>query len=299
MIKYLLPSFSRDLNMPLPTNRALIIRLLHLFPIKFLKEHFNETGGRDEVIEIISNAPSNSIASFVQSYHDVTKQNLYLYTLNRPFNPATDLANFPFEIISRTQQGNLTKLVCYPNVTYSVYLSNPVARENLDFLQPVAIEIDGQGLIIKCTKLEKNVKSYFAPDREPKLAGETNTEEQIIDQIVNHFKAVVGAEINDFNEGIKALWAADDVDCHRIRYRDAHSTVLITMDEQLTFKQQYPDKYVEMSNSPIGPSVWKFLTEGENLPETFNCDPSSGTISVNKYTADTNQTGNVIRKILG
>jgi hypothetical protein len=73
MIKYLLPSFSRDLNMPLTTNRALIIRLLHLFPVKFLKEHFNETGGRDEVIEIISNAPSNSIASFVQSYHDVTK----------------------------------------------------------------------------------------------------------------------------------------------------------------------------------------------------------------------------------
>jgi hypothetical protein len=72
------------------------------------------------------------------------------------------------------------------------------------------------------------------------------------------------------------------------------------MDQLLTFKQQHEETYQEMIHAPIGTSVWKFLQPAEDgsILDTFSCDPSEGTISMNKYADNTNQTNNVINRIL-
>jgi len=284
--------------MPLIANRNLKKKLLQLYPVKFLKDYFSEAGNREEILEIISDKPNNIIASFVADYHGVTKQNIYLFTMARPFNPASDMNGFPFDIgVSRTDNTKYVYLI-FPKVVYSVYLNNPVAREDIEFLQPVLIEIEGNSLIVKFTKLEKNVKSYFPDDREPRLANETNTEDQTLSSIVGYFNSLSVVSVNDFNAGIKALWDLDDLDCMKISYRDAHSTVIVTMDGDLTFKQQYPDKYLEMANDPIGASSWKFLQNTGTLLEMFKCDPSNGIFNINKYSDTVNQTSNVISRIL-
>jgi hypothetical protein len=68
----------------------------------------------------------------------------------------------------------------------------------------------------------------------------------------------------------------------------------------LTFKQQKPDKYIEMQHSPIGNSVWKFLVAAEDgsIIDNFTCDPTVGTFSFTKYSDNTNQLANVINRIL-
>jgi len=286
--------------MTLKTNRSLIKKLIGLFPAKFIKDHFNQTGHISDVIEEVSSGNINSVLSLVRAYHSTTKQNIYLFKLSRNFNPAIDMKDFPLEINDSNNVGNKRTYFLFPETTFSVYLSNPVDMEPLSFLQPVVIEVDNKNLIISFTKLQKDVKSYFNRDRNPKLAGETNIESETLNLIREHFETTIGIETNDFNAGIKSLWADDVLDCQKIRYMDPHSTILITMNETLTFKQQYPEKYIEMQHAPIATSVWKFREPGEDgkILDTFACDPTLGTISINKYSDTTNQTAYVINRIL-
>jgi hypothetical protein len=286
--------------MALIANRDLLKKLLSLFPSKFLKEHFNQTGSHADAIEEVSSLPIASILAFIKIYHPTTKQNIHLFKLNRSFNPAQDLNGFPLIINDRATSAGKNFYYLFPETVYSVYLSNDVERQELNFLQPVVLEIEGRNLTVKFTKMQKDIKNYFATDRNPKLAGETNSELDTLNNIKAHFLSVIGLEVNDFNAGIKSLWADDVLDCHKIRYRDAYSTTLITMNEELTFKQQFPDKYEEMQHAPIGASVWKFMGEGEDgsILDTFACDPTEGTINISKYSDNTNQTKNVISRIL-
>ena len=283
--------------MPINITRDLKRKLFQLFPIKFVKDHFLESGNKDEVLEVVSNVADNALINFINLHHNVTKQNIYLYSLPVPFNPAW-MNDFPLQIVKSDENAGHFTYIIFAQTTYSVYLSNPVEKEEIDFIQPIVIEAQGDKMMIKYTKLEKNVKSYYELDRLPKNAGESNSEADTLSSIKDHFVGQVILRKNDFNAGLKSLWADDELDCHKIRYRDIHSTVLITMDETLTFKQQYPDKYVEMIHAPIGPSVWKFLGENPEITDTFTCDPTEGTISINRYSENTNQTSHVITKLL-
>ena len=287
--------------MALTANRDLIKKLIGLFAAKFIKDHFNQNGNLSDVIEEVSSGSTDSILSLVRTYHSTTKQNIYLFKLNRNFRSESDMNDFPLNINDSSTSGNKRYYYLYPETTFSVYLSNPVEMQPLSFLQPVVLEIENQTLIISFTKLQKDVKSYFQRDRNPKLAGETNIESETLSIIIDHFAATIGIETNDFNAGIKSLWADDILDCHKIRYMDPHSTILITMNDTLTFKQQYPEKYTEMQHAPIAASVWKFREAGEDgsVLDTFACDPTAGTISINKYSDNTNQTAYVINRILG
>lgn len=279
-------------------ERSLIIQLLRLYPIKLLKDFFAETGNRDDTIEIVSQKNQNLIFSFASTYQSTTKQNVYLLQLGRQWNSNTDLLGFPFTIYRQTIDDGVHKYLCLPEVIFSVYLSNPIAKEDLVFLQPIVLEVQGDFAIIRITKLHKNTKSYFPDDRFPKLAGQDFDEENFVEQIRQHFLGSTGYVALDFNKGIKALWQVDDVDCSKIKYRDPHSTSIVIMNELLTFKQQYPERYQEMIHAPIGASTWRFLAEDENLMGSFSCDPTDGIINVNSYNVDTNQLQNVITKIL-
>jgi hypothetical protein len=94
------------------------------------------------------------------------------------------------------------------------------------------------------------------------------------------------------------LWDNDHLDCNKISYRDAAATIIYAMNGDLTFKQQYPEKYIEMIGDPIGTSIWKILIEADNLLTGFQCDPSAGTFSINKQSGNQFQIDNVIARIL-
>lgn len=286
--------------MPFNFNRDLVKKLISLFPAKFIREHFIETGNIADVIEEVSSKPVASILSLVRTYQVTTRQNVRLYTLGRAFNAANDLADFPLEIYDRTVNGAKHTFYLFPETVYTVYLDSPMGKEDIGFLQPIVMEIEGSNLSVRATKLQKDIRTYFPQNRNPKIAGESNLEAETIQRIFDHFAGITGVNLTDFNTGIKTLWTNDDIDCHKIKFMDADSTSVITMNNTLTFKQEKPEEYARMEHSPIGNSVWKFLTPAQDgsIIDTFTCDPTEGTFSLTKFAENTNHLSNVINRIL-
>ena len=284
--------------MPLTADRDLKRKLLYLFPSKILKSHFDQTGNMDAIVEIISDSPNNVILDFVFKFHGVTKQNVHLFAINRRFDPQADMTNFPLTISKEEHNGSYHKYLLFPELTYTVYLNDPVEIESITFLQPALLEIRETNMSLRFTKLSKNIQSYFPEERFPRLLRVTNAEESAVSEIISHFRGVMGVAVNDFNQGIKHLWQNDDLDCSKITYRDAASTHMINMNGELTFKQSFPDKYIEMRHDPIGPSIWKTLIIADNSLNAFQCDPSAGTFNINRQSENQHQVDNAITRIL-
>lgn len=283
------------------TNNArdLKKRLLHLFPIKSIKDHYNLTGSFEDIVETLSNKPSADLYKFAHAHSILTRQNIYLYTLDSNFSPKTIGNNFPYNIeITQTVNGE-HHYCCFPKTTFSVYLSFPVtSKVELSFLQPVIIKCSGKNLIIHFTKLEKSLGSYFPNDPEAKKASVQMDQHEILINILDYFGQDYTVSSNDFNKGIKHLWDIDDIDCFKIQSSNPHSVRVETMNGELTFKEKYPAEYKDIILKPLGPSQWKYLRNDDYLCEGFTADPNSGNISITRFPKTVNQVINVIDKIL-
>ena len=280
-------------------KRDLLKRVLHLFPAKILKEYWQESGNNESIIDTISASKSYlDILNFAFDQHNFTRQNIYIYDLNNNFHRASMKQNFPMKIEKEAAIGNEYNFFCLPLTDFSVYLSNPTTKENISFHQPVFITIINKLLIISYTKLEKNVNSYFPLTREPKKAGATNTEDETLKQLIAFFEQDYTVTPTDLNKGIKYLWHIDDIDCHKIQWRNPHSITTETMDGELTFKEKYPQEYLSIIKTRIENSIWKYLIKNDYLCEGFTCNPSLGQISITKFPITPNQVKNVFTKIL-
>jgi hypothetical protein len=279
--------------------RELLKRLLNLYPIKSIKEHFNLTGNAIDVIEVISAKPINDIKSFAFSHHDHTKQNIHLFELGRTFVKANMPNGFPFSIEKDNVVNGEYIFLILPKTTYSVYLSNPMAKPDIIFYQPVIIRIKQKSLVIQFTKLKKDVNSYFPEARDAKKAAEVNTEDDTLKAILEYFTDNYNSvEVNDFNKGLKHIWAGDQIDCHKIHRTNAHSVALETMNGTLTFKEQYPEDYKRIITKPIGISIWKYMLADSYFCEGFTLNPTEGFIGITSSPKLSNQVNNVLTKIL-
>lgn len=280
-------------------NRDLIKRLLRLFPTNILKSYFNLKGNNDEIIEIISgNSNAASIIDFAFQNQAFTRQNIYLFEFDSAFDHAIINSSFPLKVEKEYQVSNEYIYFCLPETEYSVYLSNPTEKVNISFLQPITIHIKNKSLIAICTKLEKNIQTYFPDIREAKKASVRNDEEVTIKNLIEFFKLHYNVTSTDFNKGIKAMWHVDDIDCHKIQWRNPHSITNETMDGTMTFKNKYPNEYSKIILTPISKSIWKYLLPNEYLCEGFSADPTNGQLSITKSPKTPNQVQNVITKIL-
>ena len=125
--------------MPQQFNRDLIKKLLQLFPVKSLKDHFQQPGNREEIIEILSALGTNPIFNYVLTHHGLTKQNIYLYKLQYAFVENVVMPNLPLDVHESSFADGKNSYLYLPEVTYSVYLSNPITKEEIKFLQPVLL----------------------------------------------------------------------------------------------------------------------------------------------------------------
>jgi hypothetical protein len=281
------------------TNRDLLKRLLHLYPVTTVRDKFNVSGSADEVVEeITGNKTAAAIKSFAIEHLLLTKQNVYLFTLNRTFRTNQIGTDFPYSIEgARTHQGE-TQYLLLPKITYAVYLSDPTDKQEITFVQPVLMRFSGTRMIIHFTKLKKDVKSYFPMDRQPKLASADNDEEQTLSDIIAYLSDYYTVAATDINAGVKHLWDIDDIDCNKIQQRNPHSVRVETMDEQMTFKEKYHQEYQKIILTPLGKSIWKYLKDDDYFCPTFTLDPTLGQIGFSRFPSDVNQVENVINKIL-
>jgi len=281
------------------TSRDLYKRLLHLYPIKIVKEHFDQNGSASDVIELITgNNTGTAIKAFAANNFLNTRQNIYLFKLNKNINTSDIGDDFPFKIEAQTQSSNENTYFILPKTIFTVYLSNPTDKEDLIFYQPITIRLTNKILAIHFTKLNKNEKYYYPENRFPKKAGSNQTETAILNNIVDYFQTICKVSPLDINPGVKHIWEADSVDCLKIQWRLPHSTNTATMDETLTFKEKYPEAYSDIILRPLGKSSFIYLKDDDSFCPGFTVNPSDGYISITSFPKFSNQVINVISEIL-
>lgn len=281
------------------TERDLSKRLLKLYPVKMLKEHFSTEHVSDELFEEVLN---NNIKTLIESFAYVnlqhTKQHIYIFDLASTVNSGNlNLSNFPIPIIKQSTSNNETIIIISPIVDFKVVLSNPFEEVILKFHQPFKIVLKRKHLIFYTTILEKNINSHFNDNRGVLNVEKVNDETVIIQQICNHF-AILNPKACDLNRGIKHLWDIDYVDSKYAKWKKDRSTTTETMDENYTLKSQYPDVYQNLITKPLKKMIFKYIKQDELLPDHFTIDPAVGQISIPLFPKTSNQNENVVKEIL-
>lgn len=281
------------------TARELSKRLLHLLPVQVLRDEFKSKDSAIDLIESVSGSRTTvEIKKFISQNQSYTRQNIYLFKLNKSFNRTSIKKDFPLDIEFENNQGAEFIFFCLPVVTFSVYLSNPTAKEEIKFLQPLTISINNKNLIIQYTKIESQMRFHFPLTREAKKNSEDNSEEITLQIILDYLGKNYSISANDINKGVKHLWDIDDIDCIKISNRDPDSTTTTVMDAEKTFKKRYPALYKKIILTPINSAIWKYLLQDNYLCEGFTADLTGGKISITKSAKFPNQVINVITKIL-
>lgn len=280
--------------------RNLNKRLLNLFPVHLLKEEYKLTGKTDDLLEAITGGQTRqNIINFVFANHNFTKQHIYLFNLNKNFRPPANFDDFPIKVEKQvTNADGEILLYCLPIVKFSVYLSDPMDKVEINFHQPVLISLKNKAITVQYTKLEKNISFYFPSNRDAKKAAEINSEEETLSKILTYFNDDYTVSVCDINAGIKHLWDIDNLDCFRIAWQNPFSSVEEKMNGDLTFKKKYPEQYEKIILTPLGKSVWKYLLKDDYLCDVFAGDPSTGKLSITTFPKTVHQIKNVITKIL-
>jgi len=281
------------------TERDLSKRLLKLFPVKMLKEHYKTEHVSDELFdEVLNNNIKAVIDAFAYVNLEHTKQHIYVFDLATAVNGQNlNLPAFPIPILNQSTTINETSIVFSPVVDFRVILANPFEEVILKFHQPFKIVLKNRHLVFYTTILEKNMNSHFADNRRVLNVEKVNDESFIIQQVCNHF-AHLNPTACDLNTGIKHLWNADFVDSKYAKWKKDRSTTTETMDENYTLKSQYPDVYQNLITSPLKKMIFKYILQDELLPDHFTIDPAVGQISIPLFPKTSNQNQNVVTQIL-
>jgi hypothetical protein len=279
----------------------LLSRLLKLYPVKLIKNFFNpESSNQAEIIpEIIGANTEKAIKDFACENHDSTKQHIFLFTLNNKFIKDNFVeGDFPFSIDTQLLTNNVYKFKLLPVIDFNVVILNPFEEATLKFYQPVTVCLNDKHLIIQTTIMEKNMDSYFPEARRVVDVKKANSEEYIVEKILEYFSIQYTVTKNDLNRGIKDLWRNDVIDSKYAKWKKERSTTTEAMDEEYTLKEQYPEIYENLMLSPLGKTVFKYKLDDDLIIKHFTADPTKGWLSFATYPENQNQIDNVINKIL-
>lgn len=284
------------MNAPLELHK----RLLKLYPVKIVKDHFEPEGATqaEMIPEIVNNNNLNTIKQFALDNHNYSKQHIYFFKLNRNFvRRDFNLNNLdlPLEEEIIIEGGYNFKFL--PQIDYNVVLGNPTEESTLKFYQPVMVRVKDSILTISTTIMEKNLEYYYG-NRKVYEANKAHGEDYLIKLISQHFETFYDVSPLDLNRGIKQLWEDDLIDSKYVRWKKSHSTTTEQMDEEYTLKQKYPDIYNQLIQSPLNRTIFKNITDNEDICSHFTIDPSKGFLTISIYPDNLEQTSNVINKIL-
>ena len=286
-------------------------RLLKLYPVKIVKEHFQNLDGSkqsEQLPEVVKKYPASAIEQFAFDNIGYTKQHVYIFRLNKKFDRTTfKRAEFPIAIKSEGKfdsdkfyKNKFTNYVflCFPVIEYDVSLLNPLSQERVNFIQPTRVVISGQNVVVQTTIMEKKLDSYFPANRKVIDVIKRNGEDQFIGQIIKFFQKDYYIQSCDLNKGVKNLWHHDVVDSRYAKFKKSKSTTTETMDEEYTLKAQYPEIYKEIMAAPMNKTVFRYLRGDDKFSRTFMVDPSQGELSMAIFPENPDQIWNVINEIL-
>ncbi len=282
--------------------KAIIYRLLKLFPVAIIKENF-ETRSKvqnDILTEISEYYSSQKVFDFITSNLNYSKQHIYLFHNPMEFSKAMQYDFLSASRILRDSVDGKNIDYLFVDQVYDIITdsTNGIEKLELRFKQPLMIEISSNFIILKLTILERNPSSYLSDYDVIKYKRRLDDNE-LVDSFKEHFLMKFNTTLNhvDINKGIKYLWNSNMIDAVFVKYKREKSISTEVMDESYTFKQQYPIQFNEVLQSPLKKHGFRFLTDHDVYCD-FSADPSNGTVSIHKYPTNKNQIENVIREII-
>ncbi|MDC8104710.1 hypothetical protein MTQ00_09175 [Chryseobacterium sp. B21-037] len=279
------------------SERQVLYRLLKLFPVKVIKDHFQRNEVGEALYREVLNSNINTVIyDFAYLNLDFTKQHIYVFNIdNRDGNVLLD--GFPYEIVSNRDIEGSKILIINPFINYNTVLSNPFEQIVINFHQPIKLEITNEHLIFYVTIVEKNISTYVEEGRKVYNVEKNNDEYEVI-RAITDFLTVKRPRLCDLNRGLKKMWEDDVIDCKYAQWKKSKSTTTETMDENYTLKSQYADVYRGIITAPLKKTIFKYLLDDGEMPEHFTADPGIGQISIPLFPKSLNQNQNVVKKIL-
>lgn len=279
-------------------------RLLRLFPVATLKDHFKPVGKiQTMILGELSVRGDTEINQFVFSHLDYTRQHIYIFLHDIGLTTLEQVDFFDKSmLVSKHNINNKLEFNYLYKQTYDVVAEDSVdggyEKHEIDFLQPIKLTFEPGLLKLCCTILERSPSAYL-PGFNVVSAKKREDDKDLIEQISTVFfdetsQALLSA---DLNKGVKALWAADEIDARSVKIKGEHSTDSYVMDEDSTFKQKYPELYKEVIKWPLKKHLLRFTPDVYEYGE-FECDVTEGTLSFNKYPTKVNTINDVISKII-
>jgi len=284
------------------TKKNLLIRLLKLFPIKSVKEHFGiKTSKRDFVIdEVIEKYSEDNILKFACEKFDYSKQHIYIYSHNLKKLSDFGASIFPdLECYQFLNEPKIKSYFYFYETTYSVLILNDqIQRAEVNFKVPLKVVVDDKYIILYFTIVEKNISTYIENSNRVLNFGKSTDEKILSVKLYNEVSSLCSLNLLDLNKGIKYLWESNFIDAPYVKWKRSKSTSTETMDEEYTLKEQYPDIYNQIMNAPIKKTIFKFLIKSEISYNHFIVDPTEGKISFTTFAENIKDKEYVIGKIL-
>lgn len=278
-------------------------RLLRSFPVKTLKQHFSATeSSQNEIIsEIIQSQHIQAISNYVYTHFNYSKQHIYFYNLssNHSFK-AIDFSDLQgFTLIDQDVTANRHLVFGLFSVYFDavIQVNGQYSVQNLEFFQPLMIEIKSNYLIIKFTVLETKLSHYFPANTVVLNSTKKVDEKLIISHLLDKFSNLNPSKA-DLNKGIKYLWDNDVIDSKEVSFRKSASMSKEVMDEDKLVKVEYKEVYDELIKSPLNKSIFRYLIDDEQFCKHFTCDASNGEITIPIYSKDSSQIENVLNEII-
>ena len=277
-------------------------RLLRLFPVKVLKDHFQLDGTQAEMLKVLRKQyNTSSVQMFVNQNFGYLKQHVYIIRLTKPCSVSrfnTGVQPFPLGIAFHGVPP-IRSYISFPIVKYTGFYEAAIGykRFEVDFWQPTKLEfIDDYTVVYYAGIIEKNVSAYVEGVKKAFNVQKSNNDD-FLDVILKYF-APYGPSLCDFNKGIKSLTDSDTLDFLAIKYKNTYSLTHEVMDGSKTFKKVYPKEYIALISKPIQKSNFRYLKEDQTLIQHFSADPCQGTINVPIFPDHLNQVSNVVTEIL-
>lgn len=278
-------------------------RLLRLYPVAALKSHFQPTNKlHADIIDELAARSEAEINQFAFANFDLTRQHISVYSHAKSLTSISniDFLDQAFLISRHALPGKFVCSYLYKHV-YDVFGTKPngdFEKLTIHFKQPIQLIFEPGTLKICFTILERNPSMYL-PGYEVFKYKKKVEDIELLTAMHFAFLAAANQSLTpiNVNKGVKALWENDTIDARSVRFKGSHSTVSEVMDEEFTFKKKYPQKYDEVINSPLRKHVFRFLVDTEKYGD-FECDPSEGVFSFNKYPKEATTVNDVVSKIL-
>jgi len=259
-------------------------RMVKAFSVNASKEIFNlqeYKERQDELVtRIVQTFTTLQIETILFNNFSLLKQHVYIYNYAGVL-PANYLTNHPYIKSSTKVNNNHTIYNLIFPTTFDFFNRGTNSVNSIDFLIPVQIHQKGTKLLVFINILERNVASLIS-DKVVAVNRDVND-----DTILNSFvESTIHHNVQltkcDLNKGIKKLWADDEVDAFKVKFKKDKSTSMEIMDEDKLLKRDMLVVYNELIKTPLIQTNFRVLKQN-NLINYFVVDPSKGIFYFSVY----------------